>query len=86
VAGVEIVLQRPAVEHAGVEHGRVLAGAVLREPGGQPALAHPGVPDDRVERQVRDVAQVVLGEPGEVEDAPGSGEVAFLAGVAGRGQ
>ncbi|CAM5245822.1 hypothetical protein SALBM217S_06538 [Streptomyces griseoloalbus] len=62
----------------------VLAGTVLREPGGAAARAHPGVPDGGVEGQVGDVAQVVLGEAGVLEDAQGPDEVAFLAGVAGR--
>ncbi len=44
VRRVQVVVQGPAVEPCGPEHGRVLAGAVLGEAGGQPALADPGVP------------------------------------------
>ncbi|CAM5363132.1 hypothetical protein SHIRM173S_10570 [Streptomyces hirsutus] len=86
VAGVEVVAEGPAVEPCGEEHGGVLAGAVLGEPGGRAALARPGLAYGPAERQVRRVAQVVLGEPGAREDAPGAGEVPFLAGVAGGGE
>ncbi len=83
---VEVGVQGPAVERAEVQHRGVLAGAVLGQPGGRAALAHPGVPDGRAVRKVRDVAQVVLGEAGQCEDPAGPGEVAFLAGVAAHRQ
>ncbi len=82
VARVEVALQGPAGQLAQVQHRRVLAGAVLGEPGRPAALAHPGIPDRRGVRHVGDVAQIVLGEAGQFEDQPGTCEVVLLAGVA----
>ena len=72
----------PAVGAARREHGRVLAGAVLREGLGRPPCALPGQPLGGVQGQVGGVLQVLGGEGGSGQHPADAVQVVALARVA----